>query len=111
MLQSSLGFFVLAVVLGVYLLSFILRNKQIPIKVAMAHGLVGAIGIILLIIYPFYYSPAPMTSLILFVAAALGGLTMMYMGISGKKVPAWMAIGHGMVGVIGLITLIAFFVV
>ena len=111
MLKTSIGFFMLAVVLGGYLLSFLLRNKQIPIKVAMAHGFVAAIGIILLIVYPFYYHPAPTTSLILFIAAACGGVTMVYMSKSGKQVPAWMAIGHGMVGIIGLITLITFLVV
>ena len=111
MLKSSLGFFVLAAVLGAYLLSFILRNKKIPIKVVMIHGLFGAIGIILLILYPFYYNPAPITSLVLFVAAACGGFTMMFMSKSGKTVPAWMAAGHGMVAIIGIITLIAFMVV
>lgn len=111
MLMSALGFFLLAVVLGLYLLSLVLRSKKIPKAVAMTHGFFAAIGLILLVVYPFYYKPAPMTSMILFIFAALGGLTMMYKGITGKPVPAWMALGHGTVAIIGVATLVVFILV
>ena len=111
MLMSALGFFLLAVVLGIYLLSLVLRSKQIPKAVAMIHGLFAAVGLILLVIYPFYYNPAPILSLILFVFAALGGITMAYKGITGKPVPAWMAMGHGTMAIIGVATLIVFILV
>lgn len=110
MLNSAIGFFVLAAVLGGYLLSFIIRNKKIPVNVLMAHGLVATIGIILLVLYPFYYHPAPTTSLIVFIGAAVGGAIMAYMGRSGKSVPVWMAAGHGVVAMIGIITLVVFLI-
>lgn len=108
MLNSAIGFFVLAAILGGYLLSFIIKNKKIPMKVLMAHGLVAGIGIILLVLYPFYYHPAPTTSLMLLIGAAIGGVTMAYMGRRGKSVPVWMAAGHGIVAIIGIITLVLF---
>lgn len=111
MLISALGFFLLAAVLGMYLLSLVLRSKQIPKNVAMIHGLFAAVGVILLVVYPFYSQPAPILSLILFVIAALGGVTMAYKGISGKPVPAWMALGHGTMALIAIATLVVFILV
>lgn len=111
MLISALGFFLLAAMLGIYLLSLILRSKQVPKSVAIIHGLFAAAGVVLLIVYPLYYHPAPILSLILFVFAALGGVTMAYKGISGQSVPAWMALGHGTMALIGIATLIVFVLV
>lgn len=111
MLMSALGFFLLAAVLGIYLLSLVLRSKQIPKAVAIIHGLFAATGLVLLVVYPFYYHPAPILSTILFISAALGGLTMAYKGITGKPVPAWMAMGHGTVAIIGVATLVVFILV
>lgn len=108
MLLGALGFFLLAVVLGVFLLSQVLMQKKMPKGVAITHGLFAAVGIVLLVIYPFFYTPAPLISLVVLILAALGGLTMMYKGITGKSVPGWMALGHGMVAVIGVITLAIF---
>jgi len=111
MLMSALGFFLLAVVLGLYLLSLVLRSKQIPKAAAMIHGFFAVAGLILLMVYPFYHTPAPILSLILFVLAALGGFTMAYKSISGKPVPAWMAMGHGTLAIIAVATLIVFILV
>lgn len=108
MLMSALGFFILAAVLGAYLLSLILRSKQIPKAVSITHGFFAAIGLILLVIYPFYYNPSPVLSMVLFIIAALGGITMAYKSITGKTVPVWMALGHGTIAIIGVATLIVF---
>ena len=111
MLIRALGFFLLAVVLGIYLLSLVLSSKQIPKTVAIIHGLFAAVGLILLVVYPFYFHPAPILSIVLFVIAALGGATMAYKGVSGKPVPAWMALGHGTMAIIAVSTLIVFILV
>lgn len=111
MLMSALGFFLLAAVLGVYLLSLVLRSKQIPKAAAIIHGLFAATGLVLLVIYPFFYKPAPILSMILFIFAALGGVTMAYKSITGKPAPAWMAMGHGTVAIIGVATLLVFILV
>lgn len=111
MLKTSLIFFVLAAMLGVYLLSLVLADKKINKSVAITHGLFAAIGLVLLIVYPFYYEPSPILSTVLFIFAALGGLTMMYKGISGKAIPKWLALGHGTLAIIGLATLVVFILV
>jgi hypothetical protein len=111
MLISALGFFMLAAVLGGYLLTRVLGNKKIPKAVAITHGLVAGAGLICLVLYPFYYHPAPMLSLILFAAAAMGGLTMLYLGKTGKSIPSWMALGHGTTAIIGLVTLVVFILI
>lgn len=108
MLTGAIGFFLLAALLGGYLLSFIIKHKKVPMKVVMAHGVIAVVGIVLLVLYPFYYNPAPTTSLMIFIGTAIGGVTMVYLGRSGKKVPAWMAAGHGAFGLIGIVTLIVF---
>jgi len=111
MLMTALGFFLSAAVLGIYLLSMVLGAKPIPKTVAIIHGIFAVTGLLLLIAYPFYFHPAPILSMILFVFAALGGAAMAYKGITGKAVPAWMAMGHGTVAIIGVATLVVFILV
>lgn len=111
MLTTSLIFFVLAAMLGMYLLSLVLTDKPIKKEAAITHGLFAAVGLALLLIYPFYYKPSPVVSTVLLICAALGGLTMMYKGISGKAIPKWLALGHGTLALIGLGTLIVFILI
>ncbi len=111
MLIGALGFFILAMMLGVYLLSLVLRHQTIPKGVAITHGLFAATGLVLLTIYPFYHTPSPMVSLIVLIFVAMGGLMMAYKGISGKPIPAWLALGHGMAAIIGIATLVVFMLV
>lgn len=102
MLYLAMGFFILAGLLGMYLLSYILQNKNTPKGVAFTHGPLAAIGLIILIIYAFIHSPSPIISIILFVLAAFGGLMLIVRDITGKSIPKWMAVGHGLVALIGL---------
>jgi len=47
-----------------------------------------------------------MPAVILFGLAALGGATMVVMRLSGKdRPPAWMALGHGAIGIAGIVFL------
>jgi hypothetical protein len=108
MLYGALGFFALAAVLGLYLLSLVITNKETSKGVALIHGFFAVIGVTLLIIYPFLYSPAPITSLVLFLLAAVGGLTLFYKDLTGQKLPKWLALGHGMVAAIGFVLLAVF---
>lgn len=108
MLMVAIVFFVLAALLGLYLLSFVLQNKNTPKGVAFTHGPLAATGLIILIIYSFFNSPAPIISIILFVLAALGGIMLIYRDITGKSVPKWMAIGHGLIAITGFILLLIF---
>ena len=108
MLIISIILFAIAALFGLYLLSYILTNKNTPKGVAITHGQIATVGLILLIIYAFLYSPKPIVSIIIFILAALGGLLLMFKDITGKPIPKWMALGHGITALIGIIVLIAF---
>lgn len=108
MLITSIIFFALAALLGLYLLSFVLQNKNTPKGIAFTHGPVAAIGLIVLIIYAFLNHPKPIVSIVLFVLAAMGGAMLIYRDLTGKSVPKWMAIGHGLIATMGFIFLIVF---
>lgn len=50
-LTLIIAIFIIAALGGFVLLSFHLRNKPVPRALAVIHGLVAALGLVLLIIY------------------------------------------------------------
>jgi hypothetical protein len=108
MLFIAIGFFSLAALLGMLLLSYVLSHSKPPKVLAFTHGSLAIMGIILLIIYAFFYYPSPTVSMVLFILAALGGLTLLYRDIRGKTLPNWLAILHGIIAIVGLIFLVVF---
>lgn len=108
MLIIALVFFACAALLGVYLLSYVLINKETPKGAAIMHGFFAVMGVTILVIFSLIYSPYPLVSLVLFIIAALGGLVLIYRDLSGKTLPKWMAIGHGSVAVVALVILAIF---
>lgn len=108
MLSIAILFFSLAALLGLYLLSFVLQNKNTPKGIAFIHGPLAGIGLIILIIYAFFNTPSPIVSITLFVLAALGGIMLIYRDLTGKAIPKWMAVGHGLTAIVAFIFLIYF---
>jgi hypothetical protein len=108
MLMTAIVFFILAALLGLYLLTFVLENKNTPKGMAFTHGPLAVIGLVILIIYAFSHHPAPIVSIVLFILAAMGGLMLIYRDITGRSVPKWMAMGHGFIALLGLIFLIIY---
>jgi len=98
--------FILAALLGAYLISFILRNKNTPKGVALVHGPLAVLGFILLFFYLVLYSGHPWVSFIIFFIAAMGGFMLMFRDITGKSLPKWFALTHGIVALCGFIVLI-----
>lgn len=108
MLIIAIIFFLLAALLGLYLLSFVLQNKNTPKGVAFIHGPLAVTGLIILLLYAFFHTPKPIVSIILFILAAFGGLILIYRDLTGQSVPKWMAIGHGLIAMAGFLFLIIF---
>src|SRR5437870_3905443 len=108
MLLTALAFFSLAAILGLILLSFVLRDRSTPKAIVLMHGPIAATGIFLLVVYAFYQSPAPIVSIILFVIAALGGFVLLYRDLTGRALPKWLAVLHGLIAVTGFGFLVAF---
>jgi hypothetical protein len=105
---TAIGFFSIAALAGIYLLTLVLKNKEIPLTIALMHGALAVAGLAILIYYVTQHSPGPVESLILFVMAALGGLVMIYRDITGRKVPKWLAVVHGILAAGGLLVLLGY---
>lgn len=108
MLYAIIGLFALAAILGMTLLSYVLKDKETPKGVMIVHGLFAAVALVLLLLYVFNNTPGPLESAVLFVIAALGGFILVARDITGKKIPKWLAVTHGVIAVAGFIFLIMF---
>jgi hypothetical protein len=106
MLGLIIILFALAALGGIYLLSFILQNKNTPKGVALIHGSVAAISLVLLILYTLFNNHSFLISVVFFIVAALLGFTLFYRDITGKSLPKWLAIGHGLSAVVGFVFLL-----
>jgi peptidoglycan/LPS O-acetylase OafA/YrhL len=104
----AIGFFALAALLGMYLLSFVLRGKETPKAIVFTHGPLAAIGIVLLIVYILKGGPDPWESLTLFILAALGGIYMVFRDLTGRPIPRLLAVAHGLLAVTGFVLLLVF---
>lgn len=94
----------LAAMGGAYLLSLVLRNKETPKAIAVVHGLAAVTGVVLLIVYSVYYEN--LWAIIgIFLLAAVFGLYIFSRDILGKKIPKLVALTHGLLAIIGIITL------
>ncbi len=107
MIYTAIVFFALAAILGMILLSYVLQDKETPKRVVFTHGPLAATGLVLLIIYTVK-QPGPVESIVLFSIAALGGVVMLTKDLSGKKIPKWLAVLHGLLAVSGFIFLLVF---
>ena len=108
MLYTIIALFALAAILGMTLLSYVIRDKETQKGAMVAHGLFAAIGLVLLLSYTFGNEPGPVESAILFVIAALGGFVLLARDLTGKKLPKWLAVTHGLIAVTGFILLLIF---
>jgi hypothetical protein len=107
-LYAVIGLFALGALIGMYLLSLVLQNKQTPKFVAAIHGLFVAVALVILIVYTVGNTPGPIESVVLFVMAALGGAVLIYRDLTGKPVPKWLAVAHGLIAVTGFVFLLVF---
>lgn len=108
MIIAAIVLFSLAALLGIFLLTFVLRGKETPKAVTFTHGPLAATGLVLLIIYAFQHSPAPIASLILFIIAAIGGFVLITLDLTRSAAPKWLALLHGLIAVAGFILLLKF---
>jgi FtsH-binding integral membrane protein len=105
--EVSLIFFAMAALLGLFLLSRILRNLETPKGISIFHGLSASTGLILLIIYACINQREDLFVFVaIFVAAALGGLILIYRDLKGKSIPKPLALLHGVLAVSAFVTMI-----
>lgn len=112
MLISAIGFFGVAILLGLFLLSYVFQSKDTPKAVAFIHGPLAAIGLVLLIVYA-YFNPSGLliASIVLFVLAACGGAFLIFKDLTGQGVSKVLAMSHGLLTLTAfLLLLLSFFI-
>ena len=109
MIYASIAAFALSAVLGMVILVKWLSNKSASSGVVYSHGIVAALGLALLIVYAINNPESfPKVSLILFIAAALGGFYMFFNDLKNKQSPMAVAFIHALVAVAGFVMLLTF---
>jgi peptidoglycan/LPS O-acetylase OafA/YrhL len=108
LLYTIIGLFALGAILGMYLLALVIKDIATPRSTTFIHSLFVAIAFVLLVIYTRMNTPEPIDSLILFCIAAMGGIVLVYRDLTGKRVPKWLALSHGMVALGGFVFLFVF---
>lgn len=107
-LYIVIGLFSFAALLGIVLISYVLRSKKTPLVIAFIHGPVAATALGILIYYSIVNERMLVTSITLFVLAAVFGIVLLIKDLSEKEkpLPKWLAVGHGLIAVAAFITLL-----
>lgn len=107
MLISTIILFALAAVLGLILITKVLKGQETPKPVVYTHGAVAATGLVLLIIaYINQGDSLLMTSVLIFVIAALGGFVMFGKDLTHKAIPKWLAVVHALAALTAFVLLL-----
>ena len=107
MLRIAVFVFAIAALGGLVLAVRHFKGQDRPWPLAILHGLLGASGLVLLIL-PAVTGGVPAlakTALALFVAAALGGFLLFAFHVQNKRLPSLVVIIHAGVAVIAFILL------
>jgi len=109
MLTYALIVFAIAAVGGLLLASSVLRGKLAPWALSIGHALLGATGLILLVMTALQGStPGRVTAALgLLVVAALGGFYLASLHLRGTVAPKAVVFIHAGVAVAGFLTLLS----
>ena len=109
MLTYAVLVFAIAAVGGLVLASSVLRGKMAPWAISIAHALLGATGLILLIATVLQgAAPGRVTAALgLLVVAALGGFYLASIHLRGQVAPKAVVFIHAGVAVAGFLTLLS----
>jgi len=107
MIWTAIIFFALAAALGLTMLVYLLQDKHIPKGLAILHGPLAVMGLVLLIIYNLQAVKGVWWPVGLFALAALGGLLLIHKDLTAKA-PKWLGLVHGLVAVAGFLMLLVF---
>ncbi len=110
MLVLSIVLFVVAAGLGLIVAVALLRKKETSKSVALAHGVFGALGLVLLLLYTLQ-NPNRLLQIAvgLLVVAALGGFVLFANDLRKKPGPLFLVVVHAVAALVavGLVLLVA----
>lgn len=109
MLLYALGFFALAALGGMVLANDVLRGNLASWALSLGHGLLGAAGLITLIVMLLNGAGGQrlVAALALLLVAALGGFFLASFHLRNKPAPGAVVVIHAGVAVIGFLTLLS----
>jgi hypothetical protein len=112
MLSTAVVFFLIAAFLGTFLLRAILKNQPTSKPIVFMHGSIAGLALLALVTYVAvgHTDTMILTSLALFIVAAIGGLTLFTLDMSGKPIPKMLAVGHPVLAAASIIILITYIV-
>jgi hypothetical protein len=110
MLKLAIVLFIVAAIFGSIILLAILKNKPTPKTVVFMHGLFALIAVLLVALFAIrsHGDSMPTLSLVLFLVATVGGLTLFTIDMLKKPIPKALAVLHPVIAVGGLVALIGF---
>lgn len=104
MLITTLVLFVLAALLGLTVAVQILKKRETSKGVAVTHGLFGAVGLVLLILYTVKNPHQWLTTaIVLLVIAAIGGAILFANDLRKKPGPVALIVIHALAAVVAVV--------
>lgn len=111
MLVVGIIFLLFTGLFGLIILSAIFKNKTTPKPAVLIHGTLAVLSLLVLAGYiaAEHYSNLLIASLIIFLLAGLGGVTMLTIDLKGKAIPKVIAVLHPLAALLGIGLLIFYF--
>jgi hypothetical protein len=107
MFTAALVVFAVAALGGATIAYLRVSNKNIPLPLALVHGILAATGLVLLIIgLTEGGSSGIKTALVVFLIAALGGFTLFSYQLRSRPLPVPLVFIHGGVAVVAFVILL-----
>lgn len=85
-------------------------REVLPLWLAIVHGIVGAAGLVALIVAVTSARLSATTSLVLFIVAALGGVVLFASQLRNKAIPIAVMVVHALVAILAFVLLLVAYV-
>ncbi|BCA97075.1 hypothetical protein TUM19329_34360 [Legionella antarctica] len=110
MLIAAIILFIIAALFGLIILTALLQETPSHKKVVYLHGITAVAALLLVIIYMLLnpVSVLLITSLTLFILAALGGLTLFIIDMREGAIPKLLIVLHPLLALAGLVSLVIY---
>jgi CHASE2 domain-containing sensor protein len=110
MLMTAIFLFIIALCFGIGLLVTVLSDRPTSKPVILIHGGAALIGLLLIITYMLkgHFEPLLVASIVLFIIAALGGLTLFSFDLRAKPIPKALTVLHPLLAFTAFLILIIY---
>jgi len=107
MFTYNIAVFIIAALGGATLAYLRFANKNIPMALALVHGVFGVIGLVLLILgFTSAGGRGIAAALVIFLIAAIGGFILFSFQLRSRPLPIPLVLTHGIAALVGFVTLL-----